>query len=340
MMDFLANYVVFLAKAATTVVAILVIFLGMVTIAMASKSKAREKLHVKHLNEKYQKMRHVLWEATLKKEEFKKYRKQEKVAKKNQSAENKRKIFVISFKGDIKASAVKALRQEITAILTMATGLLDEVMVRLESPGGMMHAYGLAAAQLQRIRHKSLKLTVSVDQVAASGGYMMACVADQIIAAPFAVLGSIGVIAQLPNFHRVLKKNDIDFEQFTAGEYKRTVTLLGENTEKGRHKFQEEVDDAHQLFKNFVAENRPKVDIQQVATGEHWYGIRALQHQLVDTLQTSDDYLLSASEQAEIYEICYTTRKSLGDKIGLAAQAAFDKIMAAGRKQQTTLLEN
>ena len=340
MMNFLANYVVFLAKAVTLVIAILVVFLGIVTIALASKSKAREKLHVKHLNEKYQKMRQVLLEASLKKEEFKKWRKQQKLAKKNQAAINKRKIFVISFKGDIKASAVKALRQEITAILTMATGLLDEVLIRLESPGGMMHAYGLAAAQLQRIRHKSLKLTVSVDQVAASGGYMMACVADQIIAAPFAVLGSIGVIAQLPNFHRVLKKNDIDYEQFTAGEYKRTVTLFGENTEKGRHKFQEEVDDAHQLFKNFVAENRPILDIQQVATGEHWYGIRALQLQLVDALQTSDDYLLTASEQAEIYEICYIPRKSWSDKLGMAAQAVFDKLLATGRKPQTTLLEN
>ncbi|MGB6976530.1 MAG: protease SohB [Gammaproteobacteria bacterium] len=339
-MHFLADYLVFLAKTLTSIIAILVVFLGIIAIGMASKSKSKERLHVKSLNERYQKMRNILRQVILKKDQYKKLRKQEKLAKKAQPTEQKRKIFVINFKGDIKASAIKSLRQEITAILTMATPS-DEVVVRLESPGGMMHAYGLAASQLQRIKQRALTLTITIDQVAASGGYMMACVADKIIAAPFAVIGSIGVIAQLPNFHRLLKKNDVDFEQITAGEYKRTISLFGENTVKGREKFQEEVDDAHTLFKNFVVENRPKVNIQEVATGEHWYGIRALQYQLIDTLQTSDDYLLKASEQADIYEVCYTLKKSLGDKIGMTIQSAFDKILFGWRRQQqqTTLLE-
>lgn len=336
-MHFLADYLVFLAKTLTSVIATLVVFLGIIAIAMAGKNKAKERLHVKNLNEKYQKMRNILRQAILKKDQYKKLRKQEKLAKKAQRAEQKRKIFVINFKGDIKASAVKSLRQEITAILTMATPS-DEVVVRLESPGGMMHAYGLAASQLQRIRHRALKLTVVIDQVAASGGYMMACVADQIIAAPFAIVGSIGVVAQLPNFHRLLKKNDVDFEQITAGEYKRTISMFGENTQKGREKFQQEIDIAHTLFKNFVAENRPKVNVQEVATGEHWYGVRALHYQLVDTLQTSDDYLLKESEQADIYEICYTVKKTLGDKIGVAVQNAFDKIIFSWRQRQHTVL--
>ena len=109
-------------------------------------------------------------------------------------------------------------------------------------------AYGLAASQMQRIRDKKLKLTVCVDKVAASGGYMMAVVADKIIAAPFAVLGSIGVLAQVPNFHRLLKKHDVDFEMLTAGKYKRTLTMFGENTDKGREKFQEDIEDTHVLF--------------------------------------------------------------------------------------------
>jgi serine protease SohB len=338
-MAFLANYLLFFAKMLTSVVAILVLFLGVIALASASKSKTKERLRVKKLNEKYEKMRDMLSYVTLSKKKYKKLKKEEKAAKKAQSSEEKRKIFVVNFKGDIKASAVKSLSEEITAILTMASGF-DEVVVRLESPGGMMHAYGLAASQLQRIRQKTLKLTVIIDQVAASGGYMMACVADQIIAAPFAVVGSIGVIAQLPNFHRLLKKKNIDFEQIMAGEYKRTLSLFGENTEKGRQKFQEEVDDAHALFKGFVVENRPKVDIQQVATGEHWYGVRALELQLVDVLQTSDDYLLNASEHAEVYEVCYSTKKTLADKIGLVAQATLDKILLGWRQQpKTTFLE-
>jgi serine protease SohB len=203
---------------------------------------------------------------------------------------------------------VASLREEVTAVLTAAQAE-DEVIVRLESAGGLVHGYGLAASQLLRIRDRRLKLTVAVDKVAASGGYMMACVADRIIAAPFAILGSIGVIAQLPNFNRLLKKHDVDFEQFMAGEHKRTVTLFGENTDKGRQKFQEEIEDVHALFKDFVKTHRPQVDLERVATGEHWFGARALESRLVDELRTSDDVLLDASASADLYEVVYTGKK-------------------------------
>jgi serine protease SohB len=230
-------------------------------------------------------------------------------------------VFVLNFHGDIRASALASLREEVTAVLTVAQPE-DEVMLRLESSGGLVHAYGLAAAQLLRIRDRRLKLTVAVDKVAASGGYLMACVADRIIAAPFAILGSIGVIAQLPNFNRLLKKHDIDYEQFMAGEYKRTVTLFGENTDKGRHKFQEEIEATHALFKDFVRNHRPQLDLDQVATGEYWYGTRALEHRLADELRTSDDYLLDASAGAEVYEVTYTGKKPwLARLLAHAAQA-------------------
>ncbi len=188
--------------------------------------------------------------------------------------EQRKRLYVLNFDGDIRASATDNLREEITAVLNQSTEG-DEVLVKVESPGGLVHGYGLAASQLRRIRDAEVPLTIAVDKVAASGGYMMACVADRIIAAPFAVLGSIGVLAQVPNFHRLLKKHDIDFELFTAGEYKRTVTMFGENTEKGREKFTEDLEETHDLFKDFVSENRPQLDIARVATGEVWYGTRS-----------------------------------------------------------------
>ena len=213
-----------------------------------------------------------------------------------------RNVFVVHFKGDVEASEVKRLRLEISAILTLATPD-DEVIICLESPGGMVHSYGLAASQLMRVRNKGIPLTVVVDQVAASGGYLMAAVANKVLAAPFAVIGSIGVVAQVPNVHRLLKKNDVDVEVVTAGKYKRTLTLLGENTEDGRQKFKEELEEVHLLFQEFVVANRPKLDIEAVATGEAWYGKRALQLGLIDELATSDEYLMDLCEEFKVYEV-------------------------------------
>ena len=222
----------------------------------------------------------------------------------DESETDSRRVFVLDFNGDIEASAVENLREEVSAVLSVA-GADDEVIVRLESAGGVVHGYGLAASQLKRIRERGVKLTVAVDKVAASGGYMMACIADQIIAAPFAVLGSIGVVAQIPNFNRLLKSQNIDVEMHTAGEYKRTLTMLGENTEAGREKFLEELEDVHELFKTFVAENRSKVDIAAVGTGEAWYGQRALERQLVDLLMTSDEYVIKKLKENAVYEVKY-----------------------------------
>lgn len=231
--------------------------------------------------------------------------------------------FVLDFHGDIKATEVQQLREEISTLLTVAkTG--DEVIVRLESSGGMVHAYGLAAAQLARLKEAGLTLTVCIDKVAASGGYMMACVADKILAAPFAVVGSIGVVAQVPNFHDLLEKHDIDVEVFTAGKYKRTVTVFGENTEADKAKFQQELEETHQLFKDFVSKYRPSLDVEQVATGEHWYGKDAIKRNLVDELQTSDSYILAKMQDSQLYAIQSRQQPSIAQKLGLsqAAQAA------------------
>ncbi|SHG06229.1 serine protease SohB [Microbulbifer donghaiensis] len=244
-----------------------------------------------------------------------------------QKPEGERKrIFVMHFDGDIKASALSQLREEVTAVLQVAEPG-DEVVVCLESPGGMVANYGLAASQLARVRGAGIQLTIAVDKVAASGGYMMACVADRILAAPFAMLGSIGVLAQLPNFNRLLKRHDVDFELFTAGEYKRTVTMFGENTAEGREKFQSDLDEIHALFQHFVAEYRPKLDIAKVATGEVWFGQRALDLGLVDELKTSDEYLTHCAANADLYQVEYKEKKNIAKKMGLAAQSGVESAL-------------
>lgn len=318
-MDFFANYGLFFIKTLTLVLAILLVFLGIAAIASKNKTKQKGKITVKPLNDHFDSIKQEMDETSLSKSQMKLQKKQQKLDKKAQKQQpnasiDKNRLFVIDFHGDIRASAVQALRQEVTAILLSAKPN-DVVFVRLDSPGGMVNAYGLAASQLQRIKQANLKLIISIDKVAASGGYMMACIGDDILAAPFAVVGSIGVVAQLPNFHRYLDKHHIDFEQITAGEYKRTLSVFGENTRKGRDKMQQDVDEIHLLFKNFIGRHRPKLNIEKVATGEYWYGTKALELQLIDKLQTSDDFLLQAKNDFAIFCVKYHQKKNLQQKL-------------------------
>ena len=327
-MEFFAQYAGFLLRTVTVVVAIVMVLLVIAALRSKGRGPRHGHLQVHKLNDVYQSLRERLEQAVLDKHSLKIQRKAEakhaKQAKKD--AAKKPRVFVLDFDGDIKASATDNLRHEITALLSMATAN-DEVVLRLESGGGMVHSYGLASSQLVRIRDAGIPLTVCVDKVAASGGYMMACIADRIVAAPFAVLGSIGVVAQIPNFHRLLRKNDIDVELMTAGEYKRTLTVLGENTEAGRRKFQEDLDETHGLFKGFVQQWRPQVDIERVGTGEHWYGQRAVELNLVDALRTSDDYLRARARDAELYALHWRNRRSIGQRLGLAFEGAADRLL-------------
>ena len=286
MTEFFLNYGLFLAKTVTIVAAIVMVILYIFNITGKKQAGKKELFEVKKLNKKYDDMAMTINASMLQKASLKKYLKEEKerlkgIHKDKKDKDQRKRIYVLNFHGDIRASAVSSLREEITAILMVATKN-DEVFVRLESGGGVVHDYGLAASQLMRLRDKNIPLTVSVDKMAASGGYMMACVGNHIIAAPFSIIGSIGVIAQLPNFHRVLKKHDVDFDQFTAGEFKRTVTMFGENTEEAKAKFREEIEDIHMLFKDFIVQHRPDVDIVKVSTGESWPGTRALERKLVE----------------------------------------------------------
>lgn len=335
-MEFLFEYGLFLAKAITFLITVAVLIAIIVSAGQKNKGSSEGSIEVTPLNDQYNdvkdSLKDVICDQETLKAEAKKRKKEAKLAKKDKKAINendvvKKRLYLLDFDGDIKASAVDSFREEITAILSLATEQ-DEVVVRLESGGGMVHSYGLAASQLSRIKDKGIPLTICVDKVAASGGYMMACVAEKICAAPFAIIGSIGVIAQLPNFHKLLKKNDVDFEMLTAGEYKRTLTMFGENTDKGRQKFVEDLETTHELFKTFVSTQRPIVDIDTVATGEIWFGSQAKEQQLIDELITSDDYIISQVETADIYKIAYTIKKSLPERLGINVQLGIEKAVS------------
>jgi serine protease SohB len=330
--EFLSEYGLFFAKVITVVIAIIIVIAAMAAQAMKNKSigSVHGHIDVKNINDLFKDFEHQMKEVVLSHDDYKAEQKEEKKALKEEKKKKKGKpaamekprLFVLNFNGDVKASELELLRQEITAILTIANKE-DEVMINLESPGGMVHTYGLAASQLKRIRSAGIKLTVCVDKVAASGGYMMACVADRIIAAPFAVVGSIGVLAQIPNFNRALKKFDVDYEIMTAGEYKAPVSMFGEITEKGRSKLKDELEETHELFKAFITEHRPQVPIDQVATGEVWYGKRAMDHQLVDEILTSDDFLMQHRNDRRIFEVTFVEKKSLQEKLGMAFHQGF-----------------
>ena len=336
-MEFLYEYGMFLAKAVTIVVAIVAVIIVVLASTVKHKSDKGE-LRITNLSEELEELKHGLKEELLSKKQFKAYEKQlkaeEKAKDKTADDASTGKVFVLDFKGSIDAAEVASLREEISAILAIADKG-DEVVVNVESGGGMVHGYGLASSQLDRLRQANIPLTVCVDKVAASGGYMMACVANKIYAAPFAIVGSIGVVAQLPNFSRLLKKHEIDYEQHTAGNFKRTLTVFGENTDEGRQKFQEELEETHVLFKEFVGKYRPELDLAKVATGEHWYGQQAIELGLVDVISTSDDVIMSLAGERNVYKIRYQIRKKLADKIAhgasLSVNAIFNRLIEKNR---------
>jgi len=331
MSQFFIEYGLFLLKAVTIVIALIVVI---VVAAAASRKGTQDGLEVESLNEKYKALAHGLRTAVLNKDEQKKEAKSEKKRRKAEEKHSSRpRSFVIDFKGDLKASAVPSLREEVSAVLDVVTDS-DEVIVRLENHGGVVHEHGLAASQLARIRDQGIPLHVCVDKVAASGGYLMACVATKIYAAPFAILGSIGVLAQIPNFHRLLDDHGVDFEQITAGKYKRTVTMFGENTDEDRAKLKEELEDVHTLFKSAVAQYRPDLDLELIATGEHWYGTRALELGLADAIKTSDELLRERAQERDLYELSYKIKQPLQKRLMANIDSALERAVAVRWRQK------
>ncbi|MCO7225414.1 protease SohB [Pleionea sp. CnH1-48] len=346
-MEFLSDYGLFLAKAITIVVAVVVIIGAIASAGQKGKPVTDGQIKVTHLSEGLKETADHLRQELLSKDEYKAYIKAQKQEEKEKLKKDKKKdkskeaeeapdkrLFVLNFEGDTQASAVDNLREEITAVLSIAEPQ-DEVLLRLESPGGMVHTYGLASSQLQRIKNKGIKLNIAVDEVAASGGYMMACVGDHIMAAPFAIIGSIGVLAQVPNFHRLLKEHNVDFEMHTAGEYKRTLTMFGENTDKARSKFLEELEDTHKLFKQFIIDNRSQLDVEKVATGEHWYGSQAIDLDLIDEIKTSDDFLVEWSANFDAFEVEFEIKKSISERLAFSIKAGVESAITSLLQKDT-----
>lgn len=332
MVEFIAEYGLFLLKVLTIAVAIIAVIL---VAAAAGRKAGHEGLEVENLNKKYRALGDALLNAVSTKDERKKAAKERKKEDKAEGKEpsERPRSFVVDFKGDLKASAVSSLREEVSAILDVATPD-DEVILCLENHGGIVHEHGLAASQLARIRDRDIPLVVCVDKVAASGGYLMACVASAVYAAPFAILGSIGVLAQIPNFNRMLDSHGVDFEQITAGEHKRTVTMFGKNTDEDRAKLKEELEDVHALFKDAVAKYRPELDLGKIATGEHWYGTRALELGLADELLTSDELLGSKARDRDLYLVSYKIKQPLQKRLMGNVESAFEKADAAGWRRK------
>jgi serine protease SohB len=330
---FIADYGLFLLKTATFVVAIVVV-IGVIA-AAGRKAADQEGLEIEDLNRKYQSLASALKQAVMKKADWKKEMKAEKARDKaDAKAEvSSPRAFVIEFKGDLKASAVPSLREEVSALLEVATSD-DQVIICLENYGGVVHEHGLAASQLVRIRDREIPLTVVVDKVAASGGYLMACVANKILAAPFAILGSIGVVAQMPNFNRLMDERGIEFEQITAGKYKRNVTMFGKNTDEDRAKLKEELEDVHTLFKDAVTRYRPDLDIEAIATGEHWYGPRALEMGLADELKTSDELLAELAQDHDLFRLSYTIKVPFQKRLLSGADAALERLESSGWRRR------
>ena len=327
-MEFLIDYGSFLLKTISFIIIISLPFIFL----FSSKSKDSSlsgSLKITNLSDKFDAMAGAVKSLSLSKAEKKqliKKKKKDLKAKKNKSIPKP--VYVLNFNGDIEASSVECLKEEITAILKSDTKC-HELVLRLESPGGTVIGYGLCAAQLQRLRDAGIKVTACVDKVAASGGYMMACVCNKIVSSPFAIIGSIGVVAAIPNFHKILKKNDVDYELHTAGEYKRTITMFGETTPAGRKKFKEHLEEIHILFKDHIKKFRPNLDMKKIATGETWEGIKALEEGLVDEISTSDEYLLNLSKKHEIFEISYVTKQNIQDKLSFFITKTFTNLISS-----------
>ena len=319
--ELLSNYGLFLIKTLTVLISILLIISFIVN---SKKSDRSGSIEIKNVNKELDSIEENIKKNILTKSDFKKFMK----AKKKSNKKLEKRLFVIDFKGNIRASEIVSLRREVSGvILSCKKG--DEVLLRLENSGGTVHEHGLAASQLKRIKDKKIPLTICVDKVAASGGYMMACVANKIIASPFAIIGSIGVLAQVPNFNKLLKDKGINFEQHTAGNYKRTVTMFGENTDKDREKLNEQLEEIHVLFKNFITSQRKNIDIEKVATGEYWYGENALSLNLIDEVMTSDEYILAMREKFEITHIKYKPIKTFSDKISKISSSFTNKAIGS-----------
>lgn len=308
----------FVAKAAIGVVSAGIVVILIARAARSGGESARGRLRVTRLNDRVGELEAIVRLPRLGKKERKAWIKKREAEESGFETSGQPATFVIDFKGDLQASAVEELRETVSAVIAgHREG--DEVLLRIESPGGTVHGYGLAASQLARLRAAKLRVVACVDKVAASGGYMMACESDEVVAAPFAIVGSIGVVASVPNLHRLLEKYGVDYEEMTAGEHKRTVSLFGKIEPEGREKFLEQLAEIHTLFREHVLRNRPNAKAELIATGEHWAASQAVELGLVDRIATSDDEVMRRVKEREVYEVSFRRPRSWQSRMGRAA---------------------
>lgn len=216
-------------------------------------------------------------------------------------AEKLKPLAVLTFVGDIGAKQYKSFGQLIDEVIINKSEI-DEVVVVVNSPGGAVSPYGNVYSQMERVRDAGLKLTVCIDVVAASGGYLMSLPAHKIIAAPFSMVGSVGVMAFVPNLRGLLEDYNINPRTFTAGKYKRTVSLTDEATEEEVEKFKQQLNAIHRLFLEAVKKYRKDVKMEVVETGEHWTARESVELGLglVDDIATSQQYLLEANRDRDL----------------------------------------
>jgi serine protease SohB len=295
-----------MVTAIVIIVAFIFVSLALVSIVKGFKNLSKgnsDSVEITNLNKKYKKLTNLAKSVLMNKP-----KKKVKTILELEDEISHHKVYYLTFKGDIMAKAVDQLSEEITVLLNIAKDG-DEVVLNLESPGGVVHGYGLAAAQLDRIKKAKLKLTICVDKVAASGGYMMACVGDEIVAAPFAILGSIGVVMEYPNFYELLNKVGVKYQQLTAGQYKRTISPFLEPSKEGTEKAKDDLSRTHKLFKDHITAHRKNVDIEKVATGETWYGSECIANGLIDSINTSDEVIQGKMSRNTVFKIKYKEPK-------------------------------
>lgn len=320
-MVFAEEVFIFGLKALIVTVSLLVLILIPLAFTQSRKlkDKDRKTLHFENLKTRLNNYVLEAQRGLLDKKNLKLHLKDLKKRKK-EAKKPRPNSYVLEFIGDKTASQTENLREEISLILKIAKPE-DEVILLLESRGGSVAHYGLAASQLKRLRDHNVPLTVCVDKVAASGGYLMACTANKILSAPFAFIGSIGVLFGIPNLHGLLKKNLISYEELTAGKHKRTLTPFGEVTDEKREKLQEQINLVHEQFQDFLRSCRPGLDFDKVATGEAWPGEKALSLGLIDGIQCADDYIVSQFETRNVYKAALKKEESLKDRL-------FSKLMS------------
>lgn len=230
---------------------------------------------------------------------------------------------LLSFNGDINATEVIEFGRAVSMIVQMKD-LVSEVYIIINSGGGVVNGYGLLASEIERLHYSEIETYALIDQVAASGGYMAACVANHVVAAPFAYIGSIGVVSEMPNFNQILSDNGINIEQHTAGKSKRTVTPLGKITDEDRNEFKKKLERIHRSFINHVSHYRNINDADEnknsiIFSGDYWIAEETVELELglVDEISTSQEFLLDKMKEYNIIEITFQENKTKKSKLSL-----------------------